>query len=251
MSKEPLTIEPLADELFRLLGHRTNAYYIYDNETGVPRVARGETRFGNYRDLPLTVDVIKKHLDGEITIGILPHNLEDECIFMTVDIDYHKDAGDDKSKIKTNYKDAKRIRKHLWKKYKRIALIEKSGSKSSYHVWTFFKPTPGSEVRKFGLHILKELGLSTKGKNKVELYPKQDKASTTPEKYGTMIKCPCGIHRKSERTSRFLMPEFIGEPLKGIRKVEDHEILSQYFSMLDITEVPVVHETKAKKKNKE
>ena len=109
----------LAKELFRLLGHRTNAYYLYKDDGTKPTIPRGKTFSGRYGDLPLTIDVIQKHLDQEITIGILPHNLDDECIFLAFDLDYHKDKGDPKSRIKTNPKNAKRIRKHLWNKYKR------------------------------------------------------------------------------------------------------------------------------------
>jgi len=229
--------EALADELIRLLGSRTNAYYIYHESGEKCKPAKGETKFGNYRDLPLTVDVIKQHLDKKITIGILPHNLNDECIFLAIDIDYHKDAGDDKSKIKTNYKDAKRIRDYLWNEHKLIGLIEKSGSKSSYHVWTFFEPTPGSKVRSFALGMLKELKISP---DDVEIFPKQDKASTKEKKYGTQIKCPCGIHRKTKKRSRFLMPGYLGEPLKDITKITNHEILARYFKKIKPAKLPTL-----------
>jgi len=226
--------EALANELFRLLGHRTNAYYIYDNDTGVPKLAKGKTKFRNYADLPLTVNVIQKHLDGEITIGIFPHNLEDECIFFAIDIDYHEKSDDDKSKKKTNYRDAKRIRDYLWNEHKRIALVEQSGSEKSYHVWTFFKPTPGDKVRAFVFGMLKEIGIS---KDDVEIFPKQDKASAAEKGYGNQIKFPCGIHRESNERSHFLTPKLFSEPLVNFVNFKSQEKFAQYINTINETKI--------------
>ena len=235
----------LAMVLFELLGHRTNAHYIYNNETGIPIIAKGDTKLGEYRDLPLTEDVIEQHLDGKITIGIFPHNLDDECIFFAIDVDYHKNKGDPIIKKKTNFKTAKRIRQHLWDKYKRIGIIERSGSEASYHVWVLIKPSPGPDVFRFGRHIIKELGLTLDKntehpENEVELFPKQAKASTTPKQYGTQIKCPCGIHRLNGNRSYFLIPKDLNNPTTNVKKITNTEKLSHLLYAIPRETIPIV-----------
>ncbi|MCD4678189.1 MAG: hypothetical protein K8S18_19685 [Desulfobacula sp.] len=244
MSEETLTIEPLTIELFKKLLGRTSAYYLY-NESGGGGTARGKTTLKNYGDLPLTVETIQQHLNKEITIGIYPHDSDDKCVFFAIDIDFHEDKGDDISKKETNFKDARKIQKHLWKKYKLASFIEKSGSEKSFHIWIFLESTPGSEIRRFATQVIEELGFSLEKNHpkKVELFPVQDKASAAEKGYGNQIKFPCGLHRGTKKRSRFYMPKKLEKPTKNLKLIKDNDVLARYLFEIEPAKLPTIAES--------
>jgi hypothetical protein len=83
------------------------------------------------------------------------------------------------------------------------ALLEDSGYKGR-HLWVLFQaPVPAAVARQTGtlfvaLHGPKDRGLT------VEVFPKQD---ATRGSIGNLIKLPLGIHRRTGRRSRFLLPD--------------------------------------------
>ena len=78
-------------------------------------------------DLPLTKDIIKKHLQGKISIGIYPLIKGDYCHFIAVDFD-------DK-----DYKLSSLAFSSICHKHSIDNLIEVSSSGQGAHVWIFFK----------------------------------------------------------------------------------------------------------------
>ncbi|MCX5687370.1 MAG: hypothetical protein NTV71_01800, partial [Candidatus Omnitrophica bacterium] len=84
-------------------------------------------------------------------------------------------------------------------------LLEFSGSKG-YHVWlTFDKAIDSWKTLKLGQAIVESSGIETK----IEVSPKQD--SVAKDKFGSLIKLPLGVHKKSGKRSCFLGTKF--EPI--------------------------------------
>lgn len=106
-----------------------------------PRVKCGECA---YRELmPLTEDVILKHLKGEVTIGIYPLLPGDVCNFLAIDFDkntYEKDVA------------------QFWNICDEVRIpiyVERSRSGNGAHVWIFFEESISAKVaRKMGNILL-------------------------------------------------------------------------------------------------
>jgi len=245
MSDKTLTLYPLAVELYKKIRGRTTAYYQYPDELGNKIGPAKEpkwitTKSGKKKnigsDYPLEIETYIQHLNGEKTIGIYPHNEKDNCFFLVFDIDCHKSkktkklTKEEKKRIKeileykkkNNFKNIRKIQKRLWKDYKLPSYIEKSGSPKSYHLWIFLEETPGDKIVAFGNHVIKSVGFTkTSGqKTTVEIRPEQGKASETKEKYGTVIKCPCGIHATTKNRSQFYMPKDHKNPIDDLKLIK-------------------------------
>lgn len=130
---------------------------------------------------PLTIDLVEKHLKGEITIGVFPTKLEDMTVkFICWDVD-------DPS-IDINI---------IWNYAKTIGepLLEASGTKDRYHIWVFFnEPIPLSEARKhyYNCHM-----------NGIDFFPNKDKI-INDYYYELPIKLPLGFHKKAKKWSQFI-----------------------------------------------
>lgn len=81
------------------------------------------------------------------------------------------------------------------------------------HLWIFLAAHPGVEVRLFGKELLGHYGLSEKRgtEDGIELYPKQDTVESTPNKLGSLVRLPLGIHQMTGRRYHFVTLE--GTPL--------------------------------------
>ena len=106
-----------------------------------PRVKCSEC---SYRELlPLTEDVILKHLKGEITIGIYPLLPGDLCNFLAIDFD------------KKTYEDDVIA---FWNVCDELGVpiyVERSRSGNGAHIWVFFeKSIPARIARKMGNILL-------------------------------------------------------------------------------------------------
>jgi len=107
----------------------------------------------NQAFIPLTEEIIHKHLDGEVfmgskrdyTAGIYPMLVDDTCWFLAVDLDKDKWQQDAAAFIKVCQQ-------------KSIPFaLEKSRSGNGAHIWIFFdKPILASDARKMGSALLTE-----------------------------------------------------------------------------------------------
>jgi len=151
---------------------------------------------------PLTKDIIKKHLDGLITIGCFQiepgtNNVKWICF----DFD---------GNLETELEKAKK----LFNKLKRIGLhpyLEFSGRRG-YHIWLFIEPIDASKARKFAIEISEDA-------TPHEIFPKQDNLGYG-KGYGAQVKLPLGKHRLSDGWSYFFNEQF--QPLS---KEESHNFL--------------------------
>jgi hypothetical protein len=128
----------------------------------------------------LTDDILKKHLEGTITIGCWQTEpITKKVKWVCFDFD---------GILEEEYEKAKKLF------YKLVAmgfnpLLEFSGRRG-YHVWLFVEPVDMAVARQFVAGLSK--GVS-------DVYPKSDKIENGG--YGFQVKLPLGIHRMSMKRS--------------------------------------------------
>jgi superfamily II DNA or RNA helicase/very-short-patch-repair endonuclease len=144
--------------------------------------------------LPVTDDVIHRHLSGGITIGVYPMLLDDSCHFLAVDFD-----GDGWADDALVFFETCRM-KGL------PAALERSRSGNGGHVWLFFsEAVPASLARRLGTHILTET-TSRRPQTKLASYdrffPNQD---TLPRGgFGNLIALPLQKEPRAAGNSVFI-----------------------------------------------
>lgn len=172
-----------------------------------------------YRELlPLTEDVVKKHLKGEITIGIYPLLPGDLCNFLAIDFDkstYEKDVIS------------------FWNLCDELDVpiyVEKSRSGNGAHVWIFFETSiPARIARKMGNILLTK----TMEKTSLELdsydrlFPNQD---TMPKGgFGNLIALPFQGESSQKGKTVFVNKYFETEKnqiniLKNLKRMKSNEV---------------------------
>jgi tetratricopeptide (TPR) repeat protein len=174
----------------------------------------GEGGYSPVRE-PFTVQVARNHLLGSITVGVYPLRLDNTVTFFAFDVDITKRA---LARARGSVSEARRLKAlvaaetHvLHGELERLgvaAMIEDSGYKGR-HLWVFLdRPEDASVVRSFGALFLRHHGARAHDVH-VEFFPKQAAAEGG---VGNLIKLPLGIHRRSGRRSRVLLPDGSAEP---------------------------------------
>ena len=181
--KAPTTI--VAD-YFRLFVNR-RAYTLQSN-----RPCPESTRHYYYRPtdkttgqkLSLTPDTIRRHLEGQITIGLYAINpATQRCKWVAIDVDYQDALAD-------------LIRLGDCLKQDGVdSALERS--RRGGHLWIFMaEPLLARGCRLYVCDLALQLGISVKqGRQRegIEIFPKHD--SLKPGRYGNAIRGPLGIHR--------------------------------------------------------
>ena len=172
-----------------------------------------------YRELlPLTDDVILKHLKGEITIGIYPLLPGDSCNFLAIDFDK-----------KTYEKDVMAF----WCICDELNIpmyVEKSRSGNGTHIWIFFQESiPARVARKMGNILLtktmEKTSLSLDSYDR--LFPNQD---TMPKGgFGNLIALPFQGESSKKGNTVFVNKYFEAQEsqlniLTNIQKVKREDI---------------------------
>ena len=165
-----------AQTFSKLYRGRTDAYGIYD-----PTLDR------EYKTVkaPLTTELYKQHLEGKISLGVIPITPDGKCSEGWVDDDKHKS---DKSKPVQKYD-----YNNLLHKINSLGLpvvVTKSKSGGA-HIGLFFdKPYPARDVR----HILKKVAYQLCD-GTPEIFPKQEQLKS--DEWGSFINLP--YHRGNTR----------------------------------------------------
>jgi hypothetical protein len=140
---------------------------------------------GSYRRIirPLTLDVIAKHLAGQVTAATYVLDAESRCQFAVFDVD----SPDGLDRL---------ILLSLELARQDIPTILEA-SRRGGHLWVLLsEPTPARAVRAWLSSYADELGF--------ELYPKQD--ALYPGGCGSLMRLPLGIHRLSGHWYPFIQP---------------------------------------------
>ena len=169
----------------------------------------------------LTIETVRRHLAGEITIGIYAINAATQrCKWMAIDADY-----------KTALEDLIKVQRQLQTDGIEAALEK---SKRGGHLWMFFEtPVLAREARIYIYHVAGKLEVQVKGsglRDGIEIFPKQDELGR--EEFGNALRAPLGVHWGA-RESRGWRYWFYGADykledqlayLKGIGKVQEENL---------------------------
>jgi len=122
--------------------------------------------FENKKQLPLTNEIIRKHLLGKYTVGVYPLLQDDTCNFIVADFD------------KKNWKKESSLFVETCNKYKLPAYTERSRSGNGAHVWIFFNHSyPAKKARQIIFELLREALNISEFQKEVSfdrLFPNQD-----------------------------------------------------------------------------
>jgi hypothetical protein len=205
---------PFTDENLSLFISRfstgSHAFQGFDKSTGRVTYEPGD------KGAHISPDQVKKHMEGEVTLGSYCISPQNECINMCIDFDIEtivaKEAfmkNDKKSKerkeealaqIRADIKTTMTAAMEKLGIDREQMLIEFSGNKG-YHIWLFF------EGRKLALDVYKMTRVfATELNLKCEIFPKQ--ASISKNGLGSLIKIPLGIHKKTNERCLFMDDNF-------------------------------------------
>src|SRR5438270_2973403 len=139
-------------------------------------------------ELGLEVDDVRRHLAGEITLGIYAINPETQRVkWMGIDADYKRSLDD---LLKLQYE--------LQQDSIQAALEQ---SRRGGHLWILFEtPVLAKHARVYIRHLAGKLSVQVKAagpSDGIELFPKQDRIDRT--QFGNAIRGPLGVHRAVNR----------------------------------------------------
>jgi hypothetical protein len=131
----------------------------------------------------LTLNTVRWHLSGELTIGIYAINpATQRCKWMAIDADY-----------RTALEDLIKVQRQLGDDGVAAALEK---SKRGGHLWIFFeRPVLARDARVYIYHLAAKLNVQVKGSGLsegIEIFPKQDELG--PNEFGNAIRAPLGVH---------------------------------------------------------
>ena len=171
------------------------------------------------RELALNAGTIRRHLQGEITIGLYAISpLTQRSKWVAIDADY---AGAMEDLLKLQYS--------LQQDRVEAAL---EMSKRGGHLWIFMEPPAlARECRVYIYNLALKLGMRIKGHGLaegIEIFPKHDEVR--PGEYGNAIRGPLGIHRGANRRYWFYGADYDLEKqmayLGQLRKLNEEELRS-------------------------
>jgi hypothetical protein len=171
------------------------------------------------KPLGLTGTTIRRHLEGEITIGLYAINpLTQRSNWVAIDADYVA-AMEDLLKLQYSL---------LQDKVEAALEMSKRGG----HLWIFMqKPALARECRIYIYNLALRLGVRIKGvglAEGIEIFPKHDELR--PDEFGNAIRGPFGIHRGANRRYWFYGADYDLEKqmayLNRLRKVTEEQLRS-------------------------
>lgn len=182
---------------------RHHYYQPKEKETGAP--------------LPLTEETIRRHLEGEVTLGLYAINPTTQCCkWVAIDADYMHAMED---LLKLQY--------HLSQDKVEPAL---EMSKRGGHLWIFLEtPLAARDCRVYIHDLASRLGVPVKGSglaDGIEVFPRHD--TIAAGEFGNAIRAPLGIHRGAQRRFWFYGADYTIPAqltyLKRLRKVTAEEL---------------------------
>lgn len=167
--------------------------------------------------LEISENTIRRHLEGEITIGLYAINPESQCCkWVAIDADY-----------KNAMEDLLKLQYRLVQDGVQPAL---EMSRRGGHLWIFLaEPLLAENCRIYIHDVARRLGVPVKGtdlREGIEVFPKQD--SIGSGEFGNAIRGPLGVHRGAARRFFFYGADYTIEAqvayLNRLRKLTQHEL---------------------------
>ncbi len=224
MKPEVVATPEIVQAYFRLFVNR-RAYTVQsmkpDPRSGRHYYFRPTDRWTK-KPLVLGQDVIRRHLEGAITIGLYAINPSSQrCKWVVIDADY-----------KNSMEDLVKLQYHLGQEQVHAAL---EASRRGGHLWIFLgSPLLAKECRIYIYNLALRLGVPVKGyrtdgvglRDGIEIFPKHDEICTG--EFGNAIRGPLGIHRSSGRRYWFYSADYTLEKqmayLTGLAKVTEAQL---------------------------
>jgi hypothetical protein len=172
---------------------------------------------GTGKELSLTAGTIRRHLEGEITIGLYAINpATQRSKWVAIDADYDG-AMEDLLKLQ-----------YSLQQDKVEAALEMS--KRGGHLWIFMEqPALARECRVYIYNLALKLGMRIKGiglTEGIEIFPKHD--TVRAGEFGNAIRGPLGIHRGANRRYWFYGADYDLEKqvayLNRLRKLSEDQL---------------------------
>jgi len=192
----------LADALHSLFVARSDCYAVQLDRGGYVKVEE-----------PLTIEVLTRHLKGDITVGAYQLNGDSFVKWLCFDLDPERLANPREAATKILQVCFEKFRERdpdgcyverprIWPS---AVLVEASRYPDpSYHIWILFSlPLPAKVARWIGLRILELANLNPR---EIEVFPKQSELDGA-RSFGNLVKLPLGFHRVEKKWSRFLDPK--------------------------------------------
>lgn len=187
-----------------------------------PAPDRGTGRHYYYRPkrggqpVPLTLDTIRRHLEGELTLALYAINPRTQrCRWVAIDADYDNALED--------------LLKLQWELRRDgiEAALEKS--RRGGHLWIFAQePLLARDCRVYIYNLALRLKVPVKGRlaDGIEVFPKQD--SLAADEFGNAIRAPLGIHRAVGKRFWFYGADYLLEDqmkyLLNVKKISAAEM---------------------------
>lgn len=175
-----MTIEELAERFFTLFRGLDRAHGVYRAQA---EVEPGKKNEGSARTvhLPVTVHHWRRHLEGELGIGVVPVCADDTCTWGAIDVDvYPIDLVELQRKIARH----------------RMPLLVARTKSGGAHLLVFFsEPVPSADVRAILTRWAKRLRFGTS-----EIFPKQ--VTTGDDGCGSWLNMP---YQAGVRTLRYVL----------------------------------------------
>jgi len=172
---------------------------------------------GTGKELSLTATTIRRHLEGELTIGLYAINPSTQrAKWVAIDADY---VGAMEDLLKLQY---------FLQQDKVEAALEMS--KRGGHLWIFMeRPALARECRIYIYNLALELGVRIRGAGLaegIEVFPKHDELREG--EFGNAVRGPLGIHRGADRRYWFYGADYGLEEqilyLNLLRKVSEEQL---------------------------
>jgi group II intron reverse transcriptase/maturase len=168
---------------------------------------KGTNKYSNVQS-PITKELIKKHLKGDITLGSFIRSINNTVKYLVLDIDILKkiliEGKSEPDKIKNSLINTHRIALKIVLEAKKLginAYIEDSGYRGR-HVWIFFENWINAyKALDLGKILLNKIGKISEDIN-IEIFPSRGRIKAG--KLGQLIKLPFGINAKSGRRGLFI-----------------------------------------------
>ena len=188
-------------------------------------------RAENGGELSMKLEDVRRHLAGEITLGIYAINPETQRVkWMGIDADYKRSLDD---LLKLQYE--------LQRDGIQAALEQ---SRRGGHLWILFEtPVLAKHARVYIRHLASKLSVQVKTagpSDGIELFPKQDRIDRT--QFGNAIRGPLGVHRAVNRRYWFYGAQHDHEAqmkyLRELRRVTERQLFELVEGLTFVEERP-------------